>query len=130
MSNWLERANEFIRLIDPPYRGDELDEYIYHVYEAYRNNSPTPPSIHERITLSKYREGIAYERKRSFEEQREYIASEWMGQGKGSEVSPSKDRRTFCVGEATYDWDETTKRYELRPKRSWLSRFLEFMKWK
>jgi hypothetical protein len=110
MDSWSERA-------------DKLVAYMDYIYEQCKD--PIPPSIHERITLSKHRE-----RKRSFEEQREYIASEWMGQGKGSEVSPSKDRRTFCVGEAVYDWDETTRRYELRPKRSWLSIFLEFMKWK
>jgi hypothetical protein len=108
MDSWSERA-------------DKLVAYMDYIYEQCKD--PIPPSIHERITLSKHRERIAYERKRSFEEQREYIASEWI-------VSLSKDRRTLCVGEATYDWNETTKRYELRPKRSWLSMFLEFMKWK
>jgi hypothetical protein len=115
MDGWSERA-------------DKLVAYMDYIYEQCKD--PIPPSIHERITLSKHRELIAHERKRRFEEQREYIASEWMGLGKGTEVSPSGDRRTLCVGEATYDWNETTKRYELRPKRSWLSMFLEFMKWK
>jgi hypothetical protein len=83
MSYWMNRADEFIKLSKKfcPVGHDM--------------------SIHERITLTKHREQIEAERRRSFEEQREYLAREWMGQG--------RRKLTFTVGEP-------------RQKRSWWAR--------
>ena len=88
MSYWMNRADEFI----------ELSKKFYPLGQG------PSISIHERLTLTKRREMIETERNRSFEEQREYIAREWMGQGQ------RKLKLTFTA--------EEIREYEIRQKRS------------